>query len=84
MASFVLELYRPGLDRAGGLALARSIRRAIDRVDGSAVRYAGSTLALADEVCYVRIDAPDRASAEKLIARLALDGSRLAEVVDLE
>jgi hypothetical protein len=83
MTAFVLELYRPGLDRAGGTRLVRSIRRAVAGSDARAIRYGGSTLALRDEVCYVRIEASDRVVVERLVADLAIEGARVSEVVDL-
>jgi hypothetical protein len=82
MATFVLEIYRPGLTRRTSHAIVRNIVRAI--AAGSSVRFLGSSLAPADEICYLRLESPAREAIDDLVERLALTDSRVAEVIDLD
>jgi hypothetical protein len=84
VTAFVLEVYRPGLDRAGGARIVRTVRRAIAGLDDAAIRYASSTLAPHDEVCYIRLEAPTRNVIEALVARLELSDARVTDLVDLD
>jgi hypothetical protein len=86
MAMFVVEVYRPGLTAGSASGLAQALEGLLESVagDGSGVRYAGSTFAPADEVCYLRVNSPDRGRVEALIERLAWPDARISEVVDLE
>jgi hypothetical protein len=82
MATFVLEVYRPGLTRRASQAIVRTVVRAI--APGSPVRFLGSSLAPADEICYVQLESPERAAVDDLAARLGFSDARVAEVINLE
>ena len=83
MPRFLLEIYRPGLDRAGGEALAGRVRDSLEQLRDPAVRYAGSELGPIDEVCFVRIDAPSSEVIEQVVRGMRIGGARVSEVVDL-
>jgi hypothetical protein len=84
MGTFVLEIYRPGLTTQASQAIVRTLVRTIAATDPGAVHYRGCTIALADEVCYLRLESEERRSIDALVERLALPDARVAEVVDLE
>ena len=84
MATFILEVYRPGLTARSSQAIVQLVIAAIGSADGAApIRYLASTLAPDDEVCYLRLQSPTRDDVEALVRRLGLPDARIAEIIDL-
>lgn len=79
--SFVIEMYWPGMTAPLVDDLVARIRDAADADSG--VSVLGCTMSPDDEVCFVRVDAPDGALVRSLVARLGLVGARVATTVDI-
>jgi len=83
--TFLIEVYRPGLTTGSAAALVEALEQLLEPADPGEgrTRYAGSTLAPADEVCYLRLESPARDAVEALVERLAWTDARISEVIDL-
>src|SRR5205814_2214479 len=69
---------------AAGLAEALEVALRSIGAGHSRISYDGSTLAPADEVCYLRVESPGRAAVEALIGRLAWTDARISELVEID
>ena len=82
MASFVIEVYWPGMTRPLVDDLVDRIRNGAGK-PASGVRYIACTVAPRDEVCFVRVHATSQGDVDALVDRLALRGARVSETVDI-
>jgi hypothetical protein len=76
---YVVERYLPGLSKSNLLRTLPELERATEelQLEGSPVRYLGSTIVLEDEACYCEFDAPSEASVVEANRRVGLAFDRI-------
>lgn len=78
MAHFVVERYLPGMSED---ALRVELARLAEATAGTAVRYMGSTILLADEACFCHFEAPSAAVVGEVNDRARVPVDRIIAAV---
>ena len=79
---YVVERYLPGLSRSDLLhGLSRLEQGEESCVEGSAVRYLGSTIVLGDEACFCQFEGPSEAAVAEANRKAGLSFDRIVPAV---
>jgi Protein of unknown function (DUF4242) len=80
---YVVERYLPGLLRSDLLRTLAELERATEelRVEGSVVRYLGSTIVIGDEACFCHFEAPSEVAVAETNRRAGVAFDRIVPAV---
>jgi hypothetical protein len=78
MAIYLVERYLPGVSDE---ELRGALERLVEATRGTAVRYIGSTIVVADEACFCHFEAPSATAVAEVNGRAGMTVDRIVEAM---